>query len=50
MNTAQFRKIYVAFYDPFRFLTEHLKTLDPVGGVTPFPDWRVCRKSRAFSW
>lgn len=44
MTTAQFRQLDEAFLDPYALLIRHLKTLDPVTGVTPFPDWPHLRK------
>lgn len=44
MTASEFRQLDEAFLDPYSLLTQHLKTLDPVLGIAPFPDWPHLRK------
>ncbi|TKJ41051.1 hypothetical protein CEE37_05135 [candidate division LCP-89 bacterium B3_LCP] len=44
MNSREFHQLYKAFHDPFAFLTKHVHTLDPVMGITPYPDWQHLRR------
>ncbi len=44
MTATEFRQLYEARGNPYGFLTGYLKTLDPVLGVAPFPDWPHLRK------
>ena len=47
MTSHEFRQFYEAYNNPYTFLTKHLKTLDPVLGVAPYPDWPHLRRLTA---
>jgi hypothetical protein len=39
MTGQQLRQLLQAYEDPFEFLHGYLKTLDPLLGIAPYPDW-----------
>lgn len=43
MTSDEFRNLWRAALDPWRFLTHYVKTQDPARGVAAFPEWTYVR-------